>query len=992
MAATTERRDETFAGGQEFRRSFVKKLFLLISFSPAFLSSAHAQPAPAAAFVDRPVAAVAIEVEGRVATEPGLKEAVQTRTGQPLKMADVRETINHLYNLGRFEDVRVEADAAAGGGVSLRYVLSPIHTVTRVIFRGTLGLPEGTVRGRMVERFGETPPLARAADAASALQELYHDRGYLSATVKVAPPIVEHDPDRATLVFEVNAGPRTLIGQSTITGHPLETAAQIQSRLQILPGQPYQPGELRARLADLVTSMRHRRYYEASAAAQPPVFTGDRTRADVTVDVQPGPLVTIEFTGDPLPKDKIADLVPIEREGSVDQDLLEDAARRVTEYLNQQGYWKADVPTPERKEADGRLTLVFHVTRGRLYHVAPGGIEVSGNLSVPIEELRPVLKISQGEVFVSSKVDAIAGAITQLYRTRGFATAQVTTDLTNVSEGLVKPVIVIKEGPRVLIGAVTIAGNKALATDRLMALLTLKVGDPYYGPVVARDRDALLVAYLNDGYTSAAVTVPPVVPAVSPDGARADVVFTVVEGVQTIVEHIFITGNVRTKETIIRRELRLKEGGPLGLEDLTESKRRLSALGLFRRIQIQAVPHGDPALRDVVVSIEEASQTTIGGGGGLELDRRLRLTGTDTTAHDVYEFAPRGFFEIGRRNLGGRDRSANLYTRVSLRPSTAGNDSNLFGFSEYRVVGTYREPRALGSYGDLVATAAVEQGVRTGFNFSRKGFNTELTHRFAPTIAGSARYSFATTHIFDFKANETAADQLTVDRVFPQVRLSTFSGAVSRDTRDDLLEPQRGTLLAADLTLAARGIGSEVGFTKTFLQGFAYRQLFGKNHLVLAGGARLGLAKAFLRVVNSLDANGNPRRDEVRDLPASERFFAGGDTTIRGFSLDSVGVPATITSTGLPKGGDAEIVLNAEVRAPLRGPIGVVLFADGGNVFSRAADLSLAELRGSLGFGLRYRSPFGPIRVDLGFKLDRRMSGTKLEPRYAFHFSIGQAF
>jgi outer membrane protein insertion porin family len=952
---------------------------------------AYAQQPPAAAYVDRPVASVTIEIEGRASVDPGLEEAIQTRTGAPLKMADVRETITHLYSLGRFEDVQVEADAAPNEGVALRYVLSPIHTVTRVIFKGDLGLSEGTLHGRMVERFGATPPLARGADVAAVLDELYHERGYLHASVKAAPPIVEHDPDRATLVFDVNAGPRTIIGRSFISGRLLEPAVAIQARLQILPGQPYQPGELQQRLADYVGSMRRRHYYEATAAAQPPVMSEDGTRADVAVDMHLGPLVTIELTGDPLPKDKIAELVPIEREGSVDQDLQEDSARRITEYLNQLGYYKADVAPPERKEADGRLTLVFRVKRGQLYRVAPGGVEVTGNPSISTDNLRPLLKLAQGEVFVSSKLGAIVSAITQVYKQKGFATVQVDSAVNEVGDGLVKPAVVIKEGARVLVGSVTITDNQSIPTDRLMPLLTLKVGDPYFGPIVARDRDALLTTYLNAGYASADVTVPPVVPAVTPEGARADVTFKVVEGPQTIVEHIFITGNLRTKPSIIQRELQVKPGGPLGLEDLTDSRRRLSALGLFRRIQISTISHGDPSLRDLVVSVEEAPQTTMGAGGGLEIDRRLRQSTTEGTASEQYEVAPRGFFEIGRRNLGGRDRSVNLYSRLSLRPNSNPANPNLFGFTEYRIVGTYREPRALRSYGDLVATAAVEQGVRTGFNFARKGFNAELSHRLSPSIRGSARYSLSTTRILDLDESQLNTDLLTVDRVFPQVRLSTLYANVARDTRDDVLDPQKGTLVSADGTLAARSIGSELGFSKTFLQGFVYRNL-GKPHLVLAAGARLGLAKAFLRVVQSVDENGNPRTDEVRDLPVSERFFLGGDTTIRGFSLDSVGVPATITANGFPKGGDAEIVLNAELRAPLYKKIGIVLFADGGNVFSRAADLNLTQLRGSLGLGARYQSAIGAIRFDLGFKLDRRMIGTKLEPPYAFHFSIGQAF
>ena len=965
----------------------------VLAFFGLWLSAgvAFGQVPPAAAYVDKPISVVSIEIEGRESVDPALMEAVQTRAGDPLKMADVRETITHLYSLGGFEDVRVEAEASSNGGVSLRYVLSPIHTVTKVLFRGTLGSIEGSLRDRMAEQFGETPPLTRAADVATALTEVYRERGYLGASVKVAPPIIEHNPDRATLVLEVEAGPRTTIGGSSVTGRPLESEESIRSRLQIQAGRPYQPADLRTRLAEYVTSMRRRHYYEAAASVQAPVFNEDRTRADVTIDVQPGPLVTIQFTGDPLPKDKIEELVPIEREGSVDQDLLEDSARRITEYLNQQGYWKAEVAPPERTEADGKLTLVFTVKRGQLYRIAPGGIEVSGNQSIGIESLRLYLRLSPGDVFVSSTLGAITGAITQIYKTRGFATVQVDSAVNEVGEGLVKPVIVVKEGPRVVIGSVGLSGNQAIPADRLTPLLTLKVGDPYFGPAVARDRDALLVTYLNAGYSAAEVTVPPVVPMTTPEGARADVVFKIVEGPQTIVEHIFITGNLHTKPAIIQRELQIKTGSPLGLEDMTESRRRLSALGLFRRIQISAISHGDPSLRDVIVNVEEAPQTTIGGGGGLEVDRRRRLIGNDTTASDVYEFAPRGFFEIGRRNLGGRDRSANLYTRLSLRPNTDPEERDLFGFEEFRVVGTYREPRALKSYGDLVATAAVEQGVRTGFNFSRKGLTAELTHRLSPTIRSAGRYSFSTTRVFDFDESQSDIPRPSVDRVFPQVRLSTFSAGILRDTRDDLLDPQRGTLLAADGALAARAIGSEVGFIKTFLQGFVYKNL-GKPNLVLAGGARLGLAKAFLQVVDRLDDDGNPIRVEVRDLPLSERFFAGGSSTIRGFAADTVGVPETITPAGFPTGGDAEIVLNLELRAPVRGPIGVVAFADGGNVFVRSADLSLTNLRGSLGLGARVISPLGPIRFDVGFKLDRRTLGTKLEPRYAFHFSIGQAF
>ena len=939
---------------------------------------AAAQPPAAAQYVGQTVTSVTLAIEGRSVAEPSLARALVVQAGRPLTMSDVRETITHLYTLGRFEDIRVEAGPAPGG-VALRIVLEPIHVVTKVEFRGRTALPESLLRDRMTERFGATPPLGKAGEVATVLQQLYQERGYLSAVVRPIEPIIEHDPDRATMVLSVEAGPRTTIGRSTIAGQPLEPVSRVIQRLHVGVGDPYEPADLRTRLADYVDWMRKRGYYQAVARDLAPRFNADKTQVELTVEVDPGPSVTVRFTGDPIPKDKLDELVPIEREGSVDEDILEDSARRIVEYLQQQGYWKAEVRPPERTEQDGRLTLVFHVARGRLYRVAPGGVEIDGNQSIPITELRPLIRISEGEPFVASKLGAAESAMTQAYRSRGFATAEITSAVNEVAPGVVKPVIVVKEGPKVTIGTVAIAGNAAVPTFELNRAMTLKPGDPYYGPRIAADRDAIQTVYQNRGFLAASVTVAPVTPTPAPEGARADIRFDVAEGPQTVVEHIFVTGNVKTDPAVVLGELDIHENAPLGMADLTESRRKLSSLGLFRRIQITTVPQSDPSKTDVIVHVEEASQTTIGYGGGLQIDRILRSTGSGGS-QERYEFAPRGFFEIGRRNLGGRNRSLNLYTRISLRPNDAKANGNPFGFSEYRVVATYSEPRAFHNFGDATGTAAVEQGVRTGFNFSRKGLNAELSRRVTPRIRASGRYSFNTTHIFDEQLAEE--ERLTVDRVFSQVRLSSFSAALSRDSRDDLLEPQRGTFVSADTTLAARAIGSEVGFTKTFLQGFFYRNL-GRPNLVFAGGARLGIARAFVR-----QAQG----EEVRDLPASERFFAGGDTTIRGFSLDSVGAPGTITAQGFPKGGDAEIVLNAELRTPIAGPIGAAFFLDGGNVFARAADLDLGQLRRSAGFGLRYRSPIGPIRIDIGFKLGRQIVGGRLEPRYALHFSIGQAF
>jgi outer membrane protein assembly complex protein YaeT len=977
-------------------------LLLLVLQTP--LPAAPPQPA-AAAYVGARVSSVSLLIEGRPTNDPALSGVIATPVGAPLSLTDVRESITHLYSLGRFDDVQVDAEHSPDGGVALRYLLTPIHAVSEVDFKGDLGVSESALRRRMIDRFGPTPRVGLAADVADSLEQYLREQGYLAASVRPAPPILEHNPDRTTLVFNIAAGARARVTKVDVEGNPLDPQPIVLSRLDLAAGSVYIPERLRQKLEAYTASMRHRGYYLASATERPAIGD-DRTSVAVTVRIDPGPLVSVRYEGDPLPKDKLADLVPIEAEGSVDPDILEDSARRITDYFRGLGYWKANVPTPESREEDSRLIITFHVSRGALYHVAAGGLEISGNQSVPLDQIkerldRPAARLAAGEPFIEDHLAAAAGAVQAIYQENGFPDATVQSAANEVSPGIVKPVITVKEGQQVRIGSISAEGNHGLTTAQILAAVKRsRAGAPFYAPNIAADRDAIDVLYLDHGYESARTTTRITR---SADGKQANVVFQVDEGPQTIVDHILIVGNTRTNPKVIEHELLLEPGKPLSYSARVESQRKLAALGLFRRVQISELPHGAPNARDVVVTVEEAQRTTIGFGGGAQIDRLLRATEAGGEAHDVYEFAPRGFFEIGRRNVGGKNRSLSLYTRLSLRPNSAtceptpdlpagsceSADTNPFGFSEYRVVGTYREPQAFGGFGELTGTAATEQGVRTTFNFARKGLNLELLHRVSPSVRGSVRYSFGTTRVFDEQL--TDQEKVTIDRVFPQVRLSEFSGAVARDTRDDILEPQKGTLLSVDATLAARSLGSQVGFTKGLVEGFFYRNL-GRPHLVLAGGARLGLADPFRQVVTTVNDDGSTSTDIIRDLPASERFFAGGDTTIRGYALDSVGAPNTISAEGFPIGGSALVILNLELRAPVWRELGAAFFVDGGNVFARASELSLTDLRGATGFGLRYRSPIGPIRVDLGFKMDRRVIGGKLEPLTALHFSIGQAF
>ena len=969
-------------------RPFTLLLLLLCLAPPA------AAQFPAARYVGRPVEEVRLFIENTPTNEEALAGLVQVRTGRPLSMDEVRESIMHLFSLRRFQDVQVDAADAPAGGVRVHFNLVPVHLVEELEFTGDLELSQSLLRRTITDRFGRAPAVGRADDVAGTLRRLYQDEGYLSASVRPEPREL-HDPDRTVLNFHIKAGPRALIRQSTVEGDPRTGADELLRRIEATPGAPYRAPRIQERLEAYREDLRERGYYQATASIRPTPAGGNVV--DLLVTVKAGPAVTVRYEGDAASRDRLDELVGIEREAAIDEDLLEDAETRIESYLRQQGYWKADVAV-RQEPGDGTLAIVFTIKQGLQYRVAQA-LEMRGVQFVPVAELRTLFTgLEPGEIYRESELTAAAAAIEAFYRTRGFAAVKIDSapnelDAVRPGEGLIQPVIVVTEGPRTVIESVRISGNTAYTEDYLRSRIRSTSGTPYYQPQIVADRDSIVLEYLNLGYASVTVDV---LPKATDDGSRVELTFAITEGAQTIVDHILIVGNRKTDPSVILGELQLREGAPLGFEARFESQRRLTQLGLFRRIRIEELAHGGTNRHDVVVTVEEAPATTIGYGGGVEFTQRLRATGPAGEAEEHLEVGPRGFFDIGRRNLGGRNRSVNLYTRLSLRPKDAPDDPEEDGsgldFSEYRVVATFRQPRAYRA-NDLNVTGALEQGVRSSFNFTRKGVNAELIRRLTPAIRVSGRYSFSTTRTYDERLSEE--DQAQIDRAFPRVRLSGFSAAIARDTRDDVLDPERGMFLSVESSIAARALGGQVGFMKTYMQAFWFYRIPRTRGFVFATRAAVGLADGFERETQALDEEGNPIPGPpivVEDLPASERFFAGGDTTIRGYALDSVGVPDTISPTGFPTGGNSVLILNGELRLPVWRDIGAALFVDGGNVFRRVTQFDVGELRGSVGFGVRYASPIGPVRVDLGFKLDRRTIAGRLEPRTALHFSIGQAF
>ena len=639
-----------------------------------------AAPARAARAVDGYIGQRVVEVQlvadGRPLEDAGARDMVETRVGEPLSMRDVRESLAHLFSLGLYRAVEV-GGGASRGGVALIYELQSLETIDRIEFAGARGVSEEALRRRIVQRHGAIFPAGEAEAVADTVRRAYAENGFFN-------PRVLHEATgagpRRVLRISIDAGPRAFVRRWPIAGESPAFHNVIRTRLGLGDRQPYDGPALERRLGDYEADLRQRGYYEARLSHA--VDRLSDTEVDVHLTVHRGPRIVVTFEGDEVPDARPADLVPVAREASADEDLLEDADQRIAAHLQGLGYRDAAVTHTREGDAD-RLSIVFRVKRGPLYRV--GDLLVGGNRAVADETIRSLAGVEAGDPLVVREIDAGLAAIEEHYNRLGFATVLAVHSFSggdspgpgDVVERVVT--VTIEEGMQTIVGAVEFDSGAVLRAEDLQQIVETRGGDAYYGPQVERDRNALLEHFLNDGYEQARVTVEA---GFADDLSMVDLVFRIAEGRQVLVDHVLIVGNRQVDAATIRREVALTPGEPLGLDDVAETRRRLNALGMFRRLDIREFSHGRFDRRDVIIEVEEAAATRLAYGGGFEVSQRLRreVRAAGSQAVERIEFAPRGSFEIGRRNLWGRNRSLDLFTRVSVRrkndpvPAGAGGD------------------------------------------------------------------------------------------------------------------------------------------------------------------------------------------------------------------------------------------------------------------------------------------------------------------------------
>jgi outer membrane protein assembly factor BamA len=420
----------------------------------------------------------------------------------------------------------------------------------------------------------------------------------------------------------------------------------------------------------------------------------------------------------------------------------------------------------------------------------------------------------------------------------------------------------------------------------------------------------------------------------------------------------------------------VKPDEPLRAGDVVDTQRRLYNLGIFNRVTVAPQnPNGTDPNKDVVVQVEEAKRYTVAYGGGFEV-QRLAST-TNPTGGEV-QAAPRGIFELSKLNLTGRADSLSL----KLRGSTLQGRALL----AYSAPNTFTNPHL-----SFQATAYFErtQDINT-FSETRYEAGVQLTDQFSRRTTLLYRYSFRKIIVSNLNIPPQEIP------LFQQPTLvSEFGTTWVRDTRDNPADATRGTLNSADLAVADTSIGSSASFLRLLYQNASYYPI--KRRFSFARSIRIGILEPYKDTV-SLNFPAESGTPLPQLIPLPERLFAGGGTSLRGFALNQAGPRDSIT--GFPVGGQAMLVLNQEFRFPMHLPfigsrLGGTLFYDGGNVYSQLSRITLRwsspkpvfdptdpkkclynctnELNyfsHTVGLGVRYATPVGPIRVDVGYEIN----------------------
>jgi outer membrane protein insertion porin family len=854
-----------------------------------------------------------------------LERFVNLLPGRPLDPEAVRRTIELMYATGEFEDVRVYTQRQEGeDGVAVVIRPVPAPLLRDVRVEGDRVLSPKDVR--KITRLREGEPLwgSRLERAGRDVALELAARGYLEALV--APPVALRVPGGADAVFRIRSGPRVRVGSVSISPRGLKGPA-LGDLVRPKQGAVYRRDQSEKAAESMERRLARADYWQASVDVREK-YLPTAARMGLVFEVTPGPRMDLQVRGARIPGGLRGEVRKLLREGGVGRDVLETGAGRIESHLRALGHREALVRPSLEPGPNGGALVVFEAEPGSRSVV--DSVEIRG----ADPELLQGLETRPGEPVRDSLLTEDRRELTRRLQDEGHFEASVEVDVPG--DGGPQPVIFLaRPGPRARVVEVEVKGpplppSRDAESPRE---LVVRAGLPYRVRDVAASRETLLSSWRRAGYLD--VQVEPEIEFLE-DRTAVRVRLVVEPGPRTIVENVVLAGLNHSREATVAREIVLRPGEPFSFERVLDSQRRLLSLGIFERVSISELDPNRERRRDVVVTVEEAPRTAVAWGAGYSEQDLLR-----------------GSVELTRRNLSGLGRTASLFVRGSFRGS--------------RLLLNLREPWLFGRDLDSFVTAFWEEEDRTTFDYNRKGGVAQVGQSLDDRTTLIYRYLYQDTSVFNIEVPDEEIDR--------QFRTYTVSGPAFSsvwDGRDDPLEPRRGAFLSSSLSLSAGPLGGS-SFLKGYFQAADIRRI--RTDLAFVASLRLGLAATY--------------GGEAPLLPLPERFFAGGAYGPRGWPVDEVG-PKVIAPDGdvFPTGGNALLLGGAELRYDLTPSLQLATFLDIGNVYPQVADVSIPDLRKSVGLGVRYLTPIGPIRLDYGRKI-HRLPG---ESAGRFHLTIGYAF
>ena len=921
------------------------------------------------------VTAISFTADSRFDTTV-LQHYVTQKVGQPLSLREIQGSIRSLYSTGDFRDIRVDSTASPGG-IALTFSLFTNYRVGDIHFDGLSGADRDRATRELTFHLGDVLSLNAVDRSAIAIDTFLNRSGYLEATVDPETTF-NRAQSRASVTFHVTRGARATVGQVALEGNvaPFDST-QLIAQMHHGPGKPFLLAEARTDADHMRNFLVRHDYRKADIRFLN--YTYDRATKRVALRYRAitGPIVKVAVTG--VSPHDVRGLVPFRKNQPYSEDAIDKSADDIIKNYQAHGYFNAAVDTEEHLE-NNIWTITFRVNRGLRYHLT--AVTFTGNQKVSDKKLAGVVTTSVSGGFRSffasilrrpngitkAQLSADRDAVESYYRLNGFSEVEVATPVvTTKNDGTMTVDFPITEGPQTLLAAVNIEGNEQVPTKNLPNLL-LKTGEPLNPQSERADIVALQTYYGDRGNIE--VQVKPR-EEISADKTSAKVTYVIAEGPEVKVNQVVVRGNTYTNTSVVTKQANVDSGDAFSYTSILEAQRNLYRLGIFNRVDVQGEEVGTSvADRNVVISVEEGKDLTVTGALGFT-----------SQINTVGNFSVLGSASIAHRNLFGTGRYLGLETIFTQNKTRRD------------VFLTYREPFVGPWQVPVQLTIFQNNDLRRGARLRQRGTFIEASKIVAEQTRWSVRYEYRVSDCLEGDVCDRIKSSLVpgLDRSIANVKISSLTPTFFWDKRDDAIDPHRGFFTSASTQYAFRALAADANFLKEFVQGSWYLPVSARSVFAVSG--RVGVIQ------------------DLGNVPLSERFTAGGESSHRAYGLDLLGTtclglsdpscrPTLINIGGktyAPIGGLGEFVANAEYRFPIFASVGGAMFVDAGNVFADTT-IRFGDLRYGVGTGVRYLSPVGPVRFDLGWKLKRQIIGFHsdgkpiFEQPFAYFITLGYAF